>query len=211
MNNELIRKIAIAAMPTIDVEKWLDSIIEVSVEWGIKDERLCMFLAHLGHESNDLNSLVENLNYSVEALLKLFSRSRISHEDCHRYGRKAGQSANQQALANILYGGEWGFKHLGNDKYNDGWNFRGRGAIQLTGRFNYRKCGKALGVDLLNEPHHLSRDKLTTLRAAAWFYNTRTRGTDIVQVTRQINGGSNGLEDRRQRFERALQAFTSFA
>lgn len=207
MTDDKLKQIILAAMPNCDVDKWLDSVRYACDKWEITGERLCMFLAQVGHEANDLNTLTENLNYSVEALLRVFGRHRISHEDCHRYGRKAGQSANQQALANILYGGEWGFKHLGNDKYNDGWNFRGRGAIQLTGRFNYRKCGKALGVDLLNNPEWLERDKRVCMEAAAWFYNTRTRGTDIVQVTRQINGGSNGLEDRRQRFERALQAF----
>ena len=202
--NEDIDKIIKASMPTIDIEKWRDSIIKASMEWNIFDERFCMFLAQIGHESRDLNSLTENLNYSVEALLKLFGRHRISLEDAHKYGRKAGQTANQETLANILYGGEWGRRNLGNTEWGDGWKYRGRGAKQITGKHNYKVCGDAIGVDLVITPELLERDKLVSLQAATWYFDTRTTGTDIRTVTKQINGGFNGLEDRDRRYKASL-------
>lgn len=205
--NEDIDTIIKAAMPTIDIEKWRDSIINASMEWNIFDERFCMFLAQIGHESSDLNTLEENLNYSVEALLRTFGRHRISVEDAHKYGRKAGQSANQRMLANILYGGEWGRRNLGNTEPDDGWNFRGQGPKQITGRANFKSCGDALGVDLIANPHFLTRDKLIGMKAAAWYFQTRTTGTDIRQVTRQINGGTLGLEDRDRRYKAALAEY----
>ena len=202
-----MKDIILAAMPRIDLGKWEDSIIRSTSEWNISDERFCMFLAQTGHESNDLNTLTESLNYSVEALLKLFGRHRISFEDAHKYGRKAGQKANQQMLANILYGGDWGRINLGNTEEGDGWKYRGRGAKQITGRHNYKVCGDAIGANLTDHPELLVRDKLVSMNAACWYFHTRTSGINIEQVTRQINGGLNGLADRKKRYEAALREY----
>lgn len=83
----------------------------------------------------------ENLNYSVDGLLKTFGRHRISEADARRYGRAGGRPANQEAIANIIYGGEWGRVNLGNTQPGDGWRFRGGGLAQITGRANYGKFG----------------------------------------------------------------------
>lgn len=83
----------------------------------------------------------ENLNYSVDGLLKTFGRHRISEADARRYGRAGGRPANQEAIANIIYGGEWGRENLGNTQPGDGWRFRGGGLAQITGRANYGKFG----------------------------------------------------------------------
>ena len=211
MSDELIKQLVLAAMPRVNIEKWLDSIIYSVRKWNIEDKRLCMFLAQIGHESSDLNNVVENLNYSTEALLRLFGRHRISVEDAKRYGRNGSQPANQEMLANILYGGEWGIRNLGNTQEGDGWRYRGRGSKQITGRSNYKDCGEALGVDLINNPELLERDKRVCVECGCWFFVTRTTGVDILQVTRQINGGTNGLEDRRQRFERALKVLRQYS
>ena len=205
--HEHIDKIILAAAPRINIEEWREPIITSTREWNIYDERFCMFLAQIAHESNDMNRLSENLNYSVEALLSLFGRHRISEADADKYGRKAGQPANQQMLANILYGGEWGRRNLGNIHPNDGWDYRGQGPKQITGRYNYQVCGEAIGKDLVKNPSLLSTDKYVGMKAACWYFSTRTKGIDIVQVTRQINGGTIGLEDRRVRFERALSEY----
>jgi putative chitinase len=104
-------------------------------------QRVAGFLSQIGHESGGLSSLQENLNYSVDAILKLFGRHRISEADARLYGRTATQKANQKALADILYGGEFGRKNLGNTEPGDGSRFIGRGLKQLTGRSNYKRCG----------------------------------------------------------------------
>ena len=87
--------------------------------------RQAHFLAQIGHESNGLKSVTESLNYSVDGLLKTFSRSRISEADAKKYGRTATQPANQEMIANTVYGGEWGLKNLGNSQPGDGFKFRG--------------------------------------------------------------------------------------
>lgn len=199
---ELVR----AAMPNAN-EVWLEPLYRITKEYGIFDERLCMFLAQVGHESNDCKSLSESLNYSADALTKLFGRHRISVDQAIKYGRTSEHPADQEMLANILYGGEWGRKNLGNIAFGDGALFKGRGLIQLTGRANYTKCGSAIGVPLSNRPELLSSDRDVSVMAACWFFETYTTGTDITKVTRQVNGGTNGLEDRRRRYTKVLTEY----
>jgi putative chitinase len=166
--------------------------------------RQAHFLAQIGHESNGFKSVKENLNYSVEGLLKTFSRSRISEADANKYGRKAGQAANQEMIANIVYGREWGRKNLGNTQEGDGWRFIGRGLVQVTGRANYTQLNKALNFDLLNRPERIAEDNLISAMAAAFFWhshglNDLADRDDVVAITRRINGGLHGLEDRKRR------------
>lgn len=85
----------------------------------------------------------ESLNYSVDALLTKFGRHRISEADARRYGRSGSRAANQQMIANLIYGGEWGRANLGNTTYGDGWRYRGGGLAQITGRANFTKFGMA--------------------------------------------------------------------
>lgn len=101
--------------------------------------RQAMFLANAGVESSNLTSTIENLNYKATALIKVFGRHRISIEDANKYGRTDKQAANQEMIANCIYGGVWGAKNLGNDRYGDGWKYRGHGLFQNTGRFNIAK------------------------------------------------------------------------
>lgn len=173
------------------------------------------FLSQVGHESGALTTVVENLNYRVAALNSLFGKSRISPEDAQRYGRDdtIKQPANQEAIANIIYGGEWGAKNLGNMEPGDGWKFRGRGLKQLTGRFNYKACGAALGLDLVNDPDQLAQPLAAAL-SAAWFWSTRrprgiddaARDRDVGKMTKLINGGDFGLAQRTELFTHALEA-----
>lgn len=102
---------------------------------------------------------VESLNYSPEGLAKTFSRERISLADARRLGRYAGHPAEQEAIANLIYGGEWGRKSLGNIQPGDGWKFRGRSWPQLTGRANYQKADDALdlGGALMASPDLIGR------------------------------------------------------
>lgn len=173
--------------------------------------RLAGFLSQIGHESSGMQVLEENLNYSVDALLTMFRRHRISEADARRYGRAPGQTANQQAIANCIYGGAWGKENLGNVQHGDGWRYRGRGLKQLTGLSNYRACSDALMEDFVNQPDRLLMPVNAAL-SAGWFWSRNglnavaDRG-DVVKMTRIINGGENGLKERTALYDGAVAVF----
>lgn len=115
---------------------------------GVSLSHMAYILATDYHETGrKMMPLAENLNYSVNGLLNSFGRHRISRADAQKYGRSGNRKANQKAIANIIYGGPWGRKQLGNVKPNDGWDMRGRGKPQVTGRRNYEKFGIADNPD----------------------------------------------------------------
>lgn len=151
------------------------------------------WLGQMWVESAGFSTMVESLNYSVEGLRKTFGRHRISDAECERYGRKPGRPADQKAIANIVYGGEWGRINLGNTQPNDGWDNRGSGFKQITGRRNTEASGfsaSELRTDVFK----------AALAAAAFFVNAgcvapALRGA-IAEVTKKINGGHNGLDER---------------
>lgn len=163
---------------------------------GIADRlALAHWLGQMHVESAGYSRLSESLNYSSESLLKLFGRHRISAADCDKFGRKPGQPANQNALANILYGGEWGRENLGNTEPGDGWRFRGGGVKQITGRANYREAGHE------DDPDTLRTDIQASAYAAANFFARHgcigpARADDVEGVTLKVNGGRNGLAQR---------------
>ncbi|WP_371317560.1 glycoside hydrolase family 19 protein [Pseudomonas gingeri] len=139
-------------------------------------QRVAALLAQIGHESGKLNKVVESTYYSAAALISLFSRDRISVDDANSYGYTTAQRANSQAIANCIYGRSWGLKHLGNTQSGDGWNYRGRGLIQITGRANYQACGDAVGVDLIGNPDLLAKPQYAAL-SAAWYWATNGLNT----------------------------------
>jgi putative chitinase len=173
--------------------------------------RIVGFLSQIGVESDGLTQLVESLNYSVDGLLNTFGRHRISAEDANRYGRVKGRAANQEAIANRVYGGKFGREKLGNTEPGDGWKYRGRGLKQLTGRWNCMACGKALGEDFVNDPDRLLLPVNAAL-SAGWFWSTNGLNAiadtgDVLAMTRKVNGGVNGLERRIALWEGGQRAF----
>ena len=131
--------------------------------------------------------------------------SDITAQQAAALGRTATQPANQRAIANLVYGGEWGKKNLGNQVAGDGWKYRGRGLKQVTGLSNYRSCGQALKLDLVTQPELLERDDYAA-RSATWFYVSHgclLHSGDVERVTLLINGGRNGLDKRRALFNQA--------
>lgn len=165
-----------------------------------------MFIAQMGHESTGYSRVVESFNYSPEGLTNTFKKHRITPECAAKIGRTATHPANQQAIANQIYGGAWGRDNLGNTEPGDGWKYRGRGLPQITGRRNYKRCGEALGLDLINYPELLEIDEYAAM-SAAWFYSSSgclNYSGNVARITRIINGGENGLKDRQSRFEKAL-------
>ena len=207
MNKEHLRALGID-------EKWLEPLNATFEKFEINTpKRQAAFIGQCAHESNNFNVLEEGLNYKAEALMKLFSRARISEEDCNKYGRTADHAANQVEIANCIYGGEFGKKNLGNTKPGDGNKFHGRGLIQLTGRSNYEKCGNALGVDLLSMPTMLCTPEYAAL-SAGWFWSSKGLNQiadtwDTVAVTKKVNGGTIGLDDRVLKSNKALEVLTS--
>lgn len=189
--------------------KWYIPVCRAIESFNIVDnEDVAMFLAQAYHESNGFKTLLENLNYSSSALCNLFGTHRITHEQAALYGRNENHKANQEALANIIYGGEWGRHNLGNVEPGDGWLFRGRGLKQITGRSNYASCGNALSLDLISNPDLLLNEDNAAL-SAAWFYVSKgclKYKNDVEKITKIINGGGIGLEQRKKLYSKILFA-----
>jgi len=197
--------------------KYADELVKQMKAAGIMDnvKRASMFLGQVHVESGGFRTVVESLNYSADAILKTFGRHRISDADSKKFGRidsdvrkrtgwkLADQPAHQNALANILYGGEWGRKNLGNTQPGDGWRFRGRGIKQLTGRDNYKRFSRAwLGDEsLLENPDRVANPD-GAVASAIWFWRANglneiaDRGS-VDAVTKVVNGGNLGLSDRK--------------
>lgn len=161
---------------------------------------LSMFLAQCGHESVNFTRLEENLHYSANTLLKLFPKKIETLEKA-----KEITANGVIGIANFIYGNR---KDLGNFMPNDGWKYRGRGIIQLTGRNNYKFYGEKLGIDLLNNPDlALSENIASDIACCYWIVRglqSFARKADVKAVTKMINGGYNGLEDREKRFNKIL-------
>lgn len=186
--------------------RWYPHIDAAMKEFGItavNDQ--AMFIAQLGHESAGFTSLVESFNYSVDGLKKTFGK-RLTPYQCEMLGRVDGkQTAHQPQIANLVYGGR-----MGNNSPGDGWKYRGRGLLQITGRENYTKCGVALKLDLVSTPELLVQERHAA-RSAAWFFAIHgclLYSGDIVRVTQIINGGQNGVADRNVRYNRAQAALS---
>ena len=163
----------------------------------------------LAHESRELNTLEENLNYSAEAIMRSWPSRFPDLASAEPYAR------NPQKLANKTYGGR-----MKNTRPGDGWRYRGSGYIQLTGRANFKAASKDLGIDFEAQPR-LARTAIHSWRLADWFLRTNKRGgktlIELAQngrtddVSRAINGGNHGLKDRKRRAELALDAMTEDA
>lgn len=188
---------------------------EVCPHYGIDNsDVLHEFLANVLHESACFTKLSENMNYSVHGLLSTFGRHRISLSDAEKYGRKPGQPANQQMIANILYGGEWGRRNLGNTKTNDGWIMRGAGPMHITGRKNItdftvfynNKFGTRHTPEAMAQ---LLRTDLTMgMHSACWVFsiakslNDEAINDDMRTIVKKINGAYLGWDDRSKYLER---------
>lgn len=202
-------------------EKYAGELVKQMAESGIMatQKRAAMFLGQIHVECGGFTTVTESLNYSATALKSLFGRHRISLQEADTFGRTPGKPANQSALANILYGGEWGKRNLGNTEAGDGWRFRGRGLKQLTGRSNYSRFSKAwLGdLSLLETPDRVAQPD-GAVASAVWFWMANglneiaDRGT-VEDVTRKVNGGTNGLQDRKlwtSRYKPAWQDMSNY-
>lgn len=183
-----------------ECEYYLDSLNVVLPNKEINTSlRLCHFLAQIIHESGHFKYKSENLNYSAKALRSVFGKYFKTDAIANEYARKP------EKIANRVYANRMG---NGDEASGDGWKYRGRGLIQLTGKCNYDACGKAVGLDLLGNPDLLTESAEASVLAACWFWNKNGLNQfadkdDITTITKRINGGTNGLEDRKSNLSKA--------
>ncbi|TXD83221.1 glycoside hydrolase family 19 protein [Subsaximicrobium wynnwilliamsii] len=173
-------------------EPYIPYMTSVLPNFGIDTPlRKAHFLAQLAHESGGLKYATENLNYSAQALRSVFGKYFKTIEIAEAYARKP------EKIANRVYADRM---NNGNEASGDGWKYRGRGLIQLTGKDNYQNFAKDHGVDCVNNPD-LILDPEIALNAACWYWTKRNinryaDADDIHMVTKKVNGGNNGILDR---------------
>ncbi len=172
-------------------------LIELAKANGITDKlELAHFMAQCHNESAGFTRLVESLNYSPAGLRTTWP-TRFDAATANRYGRMGEHPADQKEIANLVYGGRMG-NRVGTD---DGYNFRGRGYIQLTGRDNYSRFSVWSKGDYLVHPEALSEHSKVAALSAVWFWITNNvalyaKRDDVKAVTKLINGGANGIVER---------------
>lgn len=198
---EILRQI----MPTLSKAKrelYAPMLNLCCVEFEINNERrIAAFLANLAHESNNLTRWEENLSYSAKRLTQVWPNRFPTLAAAEPYAH------NPEALANKTYGGR-----MGNDRAGDGWKYRGRFPLQATGEDMYRKASIALKIpDLLRDPDSLMGDPLVGFRVSAWIYAVEKGGNqyadkqNLKALTKAINGGYNGLQERIDLYNRAMR------
>jgi len=192
------------------VGHWYQALCTVLPKYGITTERrVAHFISQCAHESNNFRSLEENLNYSVDTLLRVFPRY-------FGPGKRnpVEYASNPEKLANYVYMDEYrGPKSkLGNVQPGDGWRFRGRGLKQLTGRDNYTNFGRSYGMTAEQVAEFVATEP-GAVESATWFWNNKNLNLiadtdDVVAMTYSINGGDIGLKDRQARYNHAMQVLT---
>jgi putative chitinase len=198
-----------AKKSTYDVETMCFEIEEVFNEQKnyFRDlstkKRRAAFLSQCAYESMQFRRLSENLNYSENGLLTVFPKY-------FNKGMAKLYARNPQKIANKVYSNRLG---NGSESSGDGWKYRGRGLIQLTGKYNYRKCSEYLGVDLVQSPEFLETPK-GAVYSAYWFWFSRPSlniyadQDNIEGVTLIVNGSLRGIEERKRLFYLALEILT---
>ena len=184
--------------------EWVDALNETFQRFDISTPlRQAAFIGQCGHECGNFKVLQENLNYRAEALQKLWPK---------RFDAAKAQACarNPKAIATAVYSNRMGNR---DEASGDAWRFIGRGCIQLTGSSNYFHAGKALGVDLIMQPELVATPQYAAL-TAGWFWDTHKLNQyadiqDYKSMTKRINGGFIGLDDRIHHIEKAIKVLTS--
>jgi putative chitinase len=191
-----------------DPQGWVDSMNNVFPNYELDSpKRIAAFLAQCGHESGGWTVFEENLNYSAKGLMGIFKKYFPDEATATAYQRQP------EKIANKVYANRMG---NGPESSGDGWKYRGRGPIQLTGKDNYRAFAKEMFDDwenLFNNPDWVNADRDFALMSAIWFWNKNKLNReadagDIKTMTRKINGGYIGLEDRIHHYEDAIKLLT---
>ena len=183
-------------------EAWLPYLISAMTRFSINTpNRMAAFIAQVSHESAHFTQIEEDLDYSAKALMDTFEEH-FTASEAQRYARQPAK------IANRVYANRMG---NGDEASGDGWMYRGRGLIQITGKDNYKACGDGLWVNLLVKPELLLLKEYAAL-SAGWFWsvnkcNELADHGDFAGITRKINGGLNGQADRLALYESAESVF----
>ena len=185
------------------VEQWHRALEQLLPDYEINTSRLIApFIAQCAHESNNFTAIQENLNYKAASLRALFKKYFPTDELAAEYASKPNK---QQAIANRIYASRMG---NGDEASGDGYKYRGRGLIQLTGKSNYQNFADSIEVTPEEAAEYMATFE-GAAQSACWFWETNNLNKwadvgDIEKMTKVINGGTIGLEDRKKHYQHAL-------
>jgi putative chitinase len=215
-----VEHIVAAGVKQATAEKWVEAVAAACQEFNINTpQRIAGFLSQCAHESGGFERLQENLNYSADGMAGIWpKRFAVMGPDGKPVKKDGKNQPNKFALAlhrkpemiaNVVYSGRMG---NGPTESGEGWLYRGRGLKQLTGKDNHRACSAGLGVDLVANPD-LLLEPVYAARSAAWFWATNKCNNfadsgDIEGLTKKINGGLIGIDDRKKRYASAVRSFS---
>ena len=216
-----VEHIVAAGVKQATAEKWADAVVAACQEFSIDTpQRIAGFLSQCAHESGGFERLQENLNYSADGMAGIWPRRFAVLGPDKKPVKKDGKNQpnkfalalhrKPEMIANVVYSNRMG---NGPTESGEGWLYRGRGLKQLTGKDNHRACGAGLAVDLVANPD-LLLEPIYAARSAAWFWATNKCNNfadsgDIEGLTKRINGGLIGIEDRKKRYANAVRSLSS--
>lgn len=195
---ELLQKLGIKK----DFSDWSIILNDLLPKYDIDSpQRIAAFIAQCSHESGHFESLVENLNYGAKGLIMTWPKRFTTTELANKYARQP------EAIANFVYANRLG---NGDESSGDGWKYRGRGIIQLTGKYNYQKFADEVGISLEESINYLQTKQGATEAACLFWKNNNLNrfadDGDIRGMTKVINGGFLGLSEREENYKKALTA-----
>ena len=183
-------------------DEWYSNLVEILPQYDIDTSaRVAAFMAQCGHESGGFTTLQENLNYSAKGLVGTFKKYFPNDAVAKQYQRRP------EMIANRVYANRMG---NGDEASGEGWYFRGRGIVQITGKNNYTKCSQSLfESNVLVENPDLLLETEYAIHSACWFWSAARLNEladigDIKTMTKRINGGYIGLEDRINHYNHAI-------
>ncbi len=185
------------------LDHWFDALNEILPEYEINTpQRVASFVAQCAHESGGFRALKENLNYKAESLVRVFPKYFKTLDEARHYEKQP------EKIANKIYGNRMG---NGDEASGDGFRYCGRGLIQLTGKDNYSWFAASLEIPVEEVPEYLQTFE-GAVQSACWFWETNNLNQwadkgDILTMTKRINGGTIGLEDRIKHYNHALHIF----
>jgi putative chitinase len=182
------------------LDHWYEALCKILPDYDINTApRVAAFLAQTAHESGGYKALKENLNYRAVTLRKVFPKYFPTDELANAYAQKP------EMIANRVYGGRMG---NGDEHSGDGFRYCGRGLIQLTGKDNYTRFAESIETPVEELPEFLATFE-GAIQSACWFWETTNLNQyadngDILTMTKRINGGTIGLEDRKNHYAHAM-------
>jgi len=185
--------------------EWVDALNQTFQKFSINNiNQQAMFIGQCSHECGNFRLLEENLNYKAATLMKLWPKRFPTMEKANEY------SGNAKKIANSVYSSRMGNR---DENSGDGYRFRGRGCIQLTGHANYFHAGQALGIDFVMQPDLVATPMYAAL-TAGWFWSTHgcnplAESSNWTGLTKKINGGTIGLNERVAHTDQALAVLSA--